>query len=274
LRNEDIEGLLRRLRRVEVEPVGSPGELGVSNEARSELERFGGWLAAETGGQPFYLVETLKTLLEEERLVIRAHPDEGLHLEVSPALRAGSGLSSLPKSVREVVRGRLSRLSPSASEMLAAGAVLGRRFGFGVLVAVTGLGETEGLRGLDELVGRHLLSEEGGDREEGRLLYPDAAYSFSHEKIRQVAYTECGQARRWVLHRRAFKVLEEGNAPPAELARHALAGGLVKEAFAYSLAAGDEAAEVFAVKDAIGYYERARDLLAAEEQQPGGAIEP
>ncbi|HEX2180841.1 MAG TPA: AAA family ATPase, partial [Rubrobacteraceae bacterium] len=274
LRNEDIQGLLRRLTRVEEEPVGSPGEPEVSNEARPELERFGGWLAAETGGQPFYLVETLKALLEEGWLVIRAHPDEGLLLEVGPTLRVGSEPSSLPNSVREVVRGRLSRLSPAASELLAAGAVLGRRFGFGVLQAVAGLGETESLRGLDELVRRHLLFEVGGGREEGRLLYPGADYSFSHEKIRQVTYTECGHVRRRVLHRRAFEVLEGRDAPPAELASHALAGGLAKEAFAYTVAAGDEAAEVFAVKDAIGHYERARDLLAAEEQQPDGAIEP
>ncbi len=274
LRNEDIEKLLRRLTRVQEEPVGNPGEPGVSNEARSELERFGGWLAAETGGQPFYLVETLKALLEEGRLAIRAGPNEHVLLEVGPALRLGGELSSLPNSVRDVVRGRLSQLSPSASELLAAGAVLGRRFGFSVLLAVAGLGEGESLRGLDELVGRHLLLEEGGGREGGTLLYLGGAYSFSHEKIRQVVYTECGQARRWVLHRRAFEVLERSGAPPIELARHALAGGLVKEAFAYSMAAGDEAAEVFAVKDAIGYYERARNLLAAEEQQPGGAIEP
>jgi DNA-binding SARP family transcriptional activator len=264
LRNEDIEGLLRRLTRVEEEPVGSPGEPGALNEARSELERFGGWLATETGGQPFYLVETLKTLLEEGRLVIRARPNEGLLLEVVPALRVGGELSSLPNSVREVIKGRLSRLSPSASELLAAGAVLGRRFSFGVLLAVAGLGETEGLRGLDELVGRHLLVEEGDGREEGRLLYPGADYSFSHEKIRQVAYTECGQARRWVLHRRAFEVLEGSDAPPAELARHALAGGLAEQAFGYSVAAGDRAMEVFAARDAIVHYERARNLLAEE----------
>jgi DNA-binding SARP family transcriptional activator len=274
LRNEDIEKLLRRLTRVQEEPIGSPGEPGASDEERSELERFGGWLAAETGGQPFYLAETLKALLEEGRLAIRARPNEGVLLEVDPVLRVGGEPSSLPNSVREVVRGRLSRLSPSASELLTAGAVLSRRFGFGVLVAVAGLGETEGLRGIDELVGRHLLIEEGGGREEGRLLYTGAAYSFSHEKIRQVAYTECGQARRWVLHRRAFGVIERRGAPPAELARHALAGGLAKEAFAYSMAAGDEAAEVFAVRDAISHYERTRDLLAAEVEQPGGAGEP
>jgi DNA-binding SARP family transcriptional activator len=274
LRNEDVEGLLRRLTRVEAEPVGSPGEPGSPDEARSELERFGEWLAAETGGQPFYLVETLKALLEEGKLAIRARPNEGLLLEAGPAIRVVGELNSLPTSVRDVVRGRLSSLSPSASELLAAGAVLGRGFGFGVLVAVAGLGETESLRGLDELIERHLLFEEGGGREEGTLLYPGADYTFSHERIRQVTYTECGQARRWVLHRRAFGVLEGSGAPPAELARHALVGSLVKEAFAYSVAAGDEAAEVFAVKDAIGHYERARDLLAAEEQQPGGSIEP
>jgi DNA-binding SARP family transcriptional activator/tetratricopeptide (TPR) repeat protein len=275
LSNEDIEGLLRRLTRAEVEPVGSPREPRLSKEARSELERFGAWLAAETGGQPFYLVETLKALLEEGRLVIRARPDVGLFLEVDLNSRGGDELSSMPKSVREVVRGRLFHLSTSAYELLVAGAVLGRQFGFGELVAVAGLEETEGLRGLDELVGRNLLLEEGGGREKGRLLYHGADYSFSHEKIRQVAYTECGQARRQVLHRRAFEVLEEGDTPAAHLARHALAGALADQAFGYSVAAGDRAMEVFAVRDAIVHYDRARDLLSEEAQTGvGQPIEP
>jgi DNA-binding SARP family transcriptional activator len=277
LSNEDIEKLLRRLARVDPGPADASEAPKGSNAARSELEPFGQWLARETGGQPFYLVETLKALLEEDKLVIRVRPDEGVILGVSPALRAGSEPSSLPNSVREVVRGRLSRLSPSASELLAAGAVLGRRFGFGVLLSVAGLGETESLRGLDELVGRRLLLEEAGGREEEEpLLYTDTTYSFSHEKIRQVAYTEGGRARRRVLHRRAFKVLEEGRAPPAELARHALVGGLPKGAFAYSMAAADDAAEVFAVRDAIVHYERALHLLA-EEVRTGDAsqlVEP
>jgi predicted ATPase len=52
-------------------------------------------------------------------------------------------------------------------------------------------------------------------------LYPSPTYSFSHENIRQVAYTESGHARRQVLHRSALEVLEESGAPPAELARDA-----------------------------------------------------
>ncbi len=274
LRTEDTKGLLKRLTRGEVEPAGSPVDTGVSDEERSELERFGGWLAAETGGQPFYLVETLKALLEEGRLTMRARPNGELLLEVGTALTLRGELSSMPDSVRDVVRRRLYRLSQPASELLAAGAVLGRGFGFGVLQAVAGLGEIECLRVLDELVGRHLLFEEVGGRGEGRVLYPNVTYSFSHEKIRQVVYTEAGHARRSVLHRRAFEVLEGANASPGKLVRHALMGGLMKAAFSNCVAAGDEAAEVFAARDAIEYYERARGLLAAEEQQPDDPIEP
>jgi tetratricopeptide (TPR) repeat protein len=132
----------------------------------------------------------------------------------------------------------------------------------------------DGLRGLDELIERRLLLEEVGGREEEeeeQLLYPGATYSFSHEKIRQVAYTEGGHARRRVLHRRAFEVLkEEVGAPAAQLARHALVGGLAEQALGYSVAAGDQAMEVFATQDAIEHYERAHNLLAEEEVRTGG----
>ena len=275
LRYEDVEALLRRLAKAGSKPAGAPEGSEGSDELRSELECFGKWLAAETEGQPLYLVETLKALLEEENLVLRARPDGEVVLEVSLALRVGSALSGLlPHSVREVIRSRLTRLSPAASDLLAAGAVLGRGFGFESLVGVAGLGEAEGLRGLDELVGRRLLLEEGGGQEqEGPPLYLGATYSFSHEKIRQVTYTEGGQARRRVLHRRAFEVLENRGTPPAELARHALAAGLAEPSFAYSVRAGDDAVEVFAVRGAIVHYERAREVLAAG-QGPGEPVQP
>ena len=275
LGSEDVERMCRRLAGVGSKPAGVPTEPRGSDGARSDLELLGRWLAAETGGQPFYLVESLKALLEEGKLAVRALPSGGSVLEIGPAFRAGGAPSApLPQRVREVIRSRFSRLSPTASELLAAGAVLGRRFGFEPLVVVAGLGEAEGLRGLDELLGRHLLLEDAGGRGDvGSPLYPDAAYSFSHEKIRQVAHAEAGRARRQVLHRRALRVLEGRGAPPAELARHALAGGLAAEAFSYSVAAGDEAAEVFAVRDAVAHYERARGLLDAG-RRPGGGIEP
>ena len=168
LRNEDLEGLLRRLAGVGSEPTGVLEVSEGLNEVDPRLERFGEWLAAETGGQPFYLVETLKALLEEGKLVVRARPDGGGVLVIDPALQVEGDLSRLlPQSVREVIRSRISRLSPAASELLAAGSVLGRGFGFETLLGVAYLEEAEGLRGLDELLGRRLLLEEGGGREGG-----------------------------------------------------------------------------------------------------------
>ena len=220
-------------------------------------------------------METLKALLEEGMLLIRSRADGETVVEVGPALR-GQSRAWLPKSVRKVIRGRLFRLSPAASELLRAGAVLERGFSFESVVEVAGLGEAEGLRALEALIERHPLREEAGGREEEQLLYPGVTYTFSHEKIRQVAYTESVHARRRVLHRRVFEVLEEKGCPPAELARHALAGGLAKPAFGHSMAAGDAAMEVFAAQEAIEHYERARSLLAEEGGRTGGGrpVEP
>ena len=194
LGNEDVEGLLRRLAGAGSMPAGALEEPEGSDRAESKLGSLGEWLAAETGGQPFYLVETLKALLEDGKLVVRSRADGEPVVEVGPSLRAESDLRDLlPSSIREVIRSRLSRLSETASNLLATGAVLGRGFGFESLVGVAGIGEAEGLRGLDELIERRLLLEEAGGQEQEPLLDPSTTYSFSHEKIRQVAYTEGGR---------------------------------------------------------------------------------
>jgi predicted ATPase len=90
LGDEDVERLLRRLARTGSKPTGAPEEPGGSNGAEPELKRLGERLTAETGGQPFYLVETLKALLEEGELVVRSRVDGEPVVEVGPVLRAES----------------------------------------------------------------------------------------------------------------------------------------------------------------------------------------
>ena len=98
---------------------------------------------------------------------------------------------------------------------------------------------------------------------------------FTHDKLREVIYTETGAVRRRVLHRHAYELLERASAlaTPAELAHHALLAGLHEPAFYQSVSAGDAALAVYAVRDAIVAYEQARHLLADQwngdgEQQP------
>ena len=166
-----------------------------------------------------------------------------------------------PPSVREVICARLDRLTPNASALLVAGAVLGQEITFERLCQVADLAEHDGLPALDEVLHSHLLQESeraGGGK--GRMT--SGRYVFAHAKIRAVVYAEAGEARRAIFHRRAVQALQEAAAPAAVLAYHALAAGLAEPAFRWSLAAGDEAMRVVAVRDAITFYEQARHLLA------------
>ena len=66
---KDVEVLLGGLAKAgssSKPPDGAPEEVGGSNWADTRLERLGAWLTAETEGQPFYLVETIKILLKRE----------------------------------------------------------------------------------------------------------------------------------------------------------------------------------------------------------------
>ncbi len=141
-----------------------------------------------------------------------------------------------------------------------AGAVLDQGITFERLCQVADLAEQDGLPALDEALHSHLLQE--SEREGGRMA--DGRYVFAHAKVRAVVYAEAGEARRSIFHRRAVNVLQEAAAPPAVLAYHALAAGLAEPAFRFSLAAGDEAMRVVAVRDAITFYEQARHLMTKQ----------
>ena len=275
------------LRRLSLEPLGPKdttklfGTLTNDGSKPGEAvgaghEELGRWLYTETEGQPFFLMETLQTLLEEDILVPRLGPDGGYSFEVR-ATDSSALEGVMPAGVRESVRGRLSRLGTTAKDMLAAGAVLGRGFSFELLFRIANLDEDEGLAALDEAISNRLLREAGSEEnsiaiDPSRDLYSmvEADYVFSHDKVREVVYTEAGEARRRVLHRRALEAFEEEGVPIAELMRHAQGAGLPKETLRYSLAAGDEAMSLFAVEDAAGYYELARSLY--EDSRTGRRV--
>jgi predicted ATPase len=235
------------------------GGKGSKDGGRSaDLERFGQWLFTETEGQPFYLMETLKVLLERGALASRPNEEGGWTIDFTAAMEHEMVVHGFfPPSVREVICARLDRLSPNAFALLVAGAVLGQGITFKHLCQVADLAEYDGLSALDEALHSHLLHE--SEQTNGRMT--DRRYVFTHAKIRAVVYAEASEARRSIFHRRAIQVLQAVAAPAAVLAYHALAAGLVEPIFRFSLAAGDEAIRVIAVHDAITFYEQARHLL-------------
>jgi tetratricopeptide (TPR) repeat protein len=236
------------------------------------------WLYAETTGQPLYLQQMLQMLFERGLLQWSRLPPEAPQprVELAPTTRLELTADvaeldrmrgQLPVSVRAVLIERLQRLSPPARRLLGAATVMGPRFDFEQAAEVAQLAEADALDALEEaerlLLVRSVTDEPGAI---GR-----AQYQFTHDKLREVSYTEIGEARRRTLSRRALAVLEAGGkASAAELARYALAGGMSNAAFHFSILAGDEALTVFAVQDAIAHYEQARRLLAESTNQTIG----
>jgi hypothetical protein len=157
---------LQRLAAPEVEAlVASAIEIG-PDERRVLAQR----LHAESGGNPFYVIELLTALVEEEYLT----PDAAgvWHM---PAGFADRPLP-LPASVREVVAHRLAHLSDSARAVAGAGASVGVPFAPSLIAELTGLAPTAVAAALDELILHRVVRQA-----------PSAAgvYEFSHELVRR-----------------------------------------------------------------------------------------
>ncbi len=232
--------------------------LALDSGQQEQVEAFGRWLFAETQGQPLYITETLKALLEHGILTRIPQADNRWRIDFR-AVDKNALRRILPPGVREVIRVRLNQLTPDAFALLVAGAVLGRNASFEQLCQVAGLSEQAGLDALDGALRLRFLR----DGEEAQLPHigiSNSTYFFTHDKVRDVVYSEAGEARRRVFHRRALEGLSE--APAGERGQHALAAGLYNEACRLYVQAGDNALQIFAINDAIAFYESALRLLA------------
>ena len=210
------------------------------------------WLYKETRGQPFYLIETLKDLLERRVL----HPKQRMEGSWTFMLDAEHDLGKavrVPSTVFAVIRARLNRLSPNAFSLLVSGAVLEQQITFEKMCLISHVNEDLALPALDELISGRILQE-------ATLSGYASTYPFINDMLRDVVYTEAGDARRRLFHQRALEALKAAGESAAVLAHHSLAAGLAQEAFLHSLAAGKEALRLSAVSESIVHFEHARQI--------------
>src|SRR6266704_1559191 len=246
--------------------VPATPEAKPSPSSETKLTALGDFLFAHTGGQPLYLLETLKLFRDRQWLVPRLSANGTWVLEPTGEMAAalvqeGSRRALVPLSVRAMILARLARLKPPTRQLVQASAVLGNQATAKLLWQLAEVGMQAGVEGLEEAVGSGLLREEEAGA--GR----PSSYRFSHDLIRDVVYTELGAARRQVLHQHVLALLQTEGVASAELAYHARASGEAEAAYRYSMQAGDEALAVFAVEDAIGHYEQAHTWLQEQRLQ-------
>ncbi len=145
-------------------------------------------LFRDTEGNPLFVVETMRGG-QSSAAAISEVPATG-HV--------------LPPRAMAVVMGRLRQLSEDARELAGVAATVGRAFTASLLQQATEFTEARTVRGLEELWQRRIIREAGG---EGR----GDAYDFSHDKLREVAYTLLSPMQRQRWHRRVAEALETGD---------------------------------------------------------------
>ncbi len=237
-----------------VEQLKDP--LAISADEKTSIEQISAWLWEETGGQPLLLTETMKMHLEKGSPPRPFGQKELSSLRDPFTATRDYDAQGFTSGISRIVLWRMSRLSPIASDLARAAAILGHQFPFNMLVRVAEIPEEKALPALEELINGRILQVNSEAGESGNILY-----GFIHGKVKAVVQAGIPQALEFVLHRRAFHVLQEFGALPADLAYHARKSNQVEQAFRYSLLAGNNALELFDPRDAIYYYERARKLL-------------
>jgi class 3 adenylate cyclase/tetratricopeptide (TPR) repeat protein len=213
-------------------------------------------LSRETDGNPFFVGEVLRNLVETGAIFQDATGTWSSATEVGDLV--------LPDSVREVVGTRVARLGERSQRILSTAAVIGRDFDFELLVRVCEEDEDQLLDVLDEAA-RAALIDEAPDR--------PGHYTFVHALIQHTLYGDLGATRRARAHRKVAEALEAlcGDDPGprvGELAHHwadATQPVDAAKAISYARQAGERALAALAPDDAARYFEQALRMLA---QQP------
>ncbi|MBI5016154.1 MAG: AAA family ATPase [Deltaproteobacteria bacterium] len=199
------------------------------------------------GGNPFFVEEIMRELLERGDLVIQgdryacSKPIEQCHI---------------PDTVQGVLAARMDRLSEDLKRTLQVASVIGRDFAFKLLRTILELGDD--LRNhLTNLVGLEILYE--------KALFPELEYIFKHALTQEVAYDSLLKQRRRELHGRIAKTIEELYADKLEphyeiLAHHWELSDKPEKAVEYLVLAGEKSNRSQAANAAMDFFTRALQL--------------
>jgi tetratricopeptide (TPR) repeat protein len=206
-------------------------------------------LITRTEGNPFFLEESVRTLVET-----------GVLVGTPGAYRPAHALSTIqvPATVQVVLAARIDRLPPEEKRLLQTAAVIGTEVSLPLLQVIAETPEDVLHRSLAHLQAVEFLYE--------TRLFPEREYTFKHALTHEVAYSGLLQERRRLLHARIVESIEalagDRIAEQVErLAHHALRGEVWDKTLAYYRQAGEKAMARSAHREAVGYFEQALSAL-------------
>jgi predicted ATPase len=195
-----------------------------------------------TGGNPLFIVETVRTLLEDDALVKR-----GGRLELVDA----ASLRRVPVNLRALLGARIDALPVPARAALQVASVIGMTFSPGLVAQLLGVPAAD--ERLATLVEAGIVDP----------AEPGADWRFRHPLIRDVGYAGMLSSRRRELHARLADSLEARPVPPpiGQLAHHRAASGDRERAVPLLAQAAEAALLVGATSEAADHWRMAAALL-------------
>ena len=205
----------------------------------------------ETEGNPFFAIETLRLLIQQNVLI-----KEDTHWQLSQHIED----IEIPPRVYDVVLRRINALKDEERDILDCASVVGEEFSSGVVQNVSGLGRITLLKSLNNIERKYHLIHSFAD-----------GCRFDHSKIREVLYNVIAPELRKEYHLMTAEYIEEANEDRLEeavneLAYHYYRSGNTQKSVPYLLRAGENAREKWAVYEAVRFYSQALEMMGDDER--------
>jgi class 3 adenylate cyclase/tetratricopeptide (TPR) repeat protein len=209
----------------------------------------------KSGGNPFFLEEVLRSLIERGVLTKNERGWEVSEL--------GKTLH-VPDTLQGVLLSRLDRLPEESKRTIQRAAVIGRVFFYRILAQ---------MENREDLLDPQLSVLQDADLVRERSRDPEIEYIFKHALTQEVAYqTLLGPARK-LLHQKVGEAMEEIFAERIDefsglLAYHYFCAESWEKALQHSVRSADGAFRVCAYPEARSHYRRALECLERFEKDP------
>ncbi len=209
-------------------------------------------MVSESGGNPFYLEEAARGLVQSEQLIQHngkwqlSRPIEEIFI---------------PHSIEGQVMAHLDILNESSRMVLQHASVIGMSFSYKILRAITPLKDFD--PALENLIERGLVNETTGQTDDAR------SFTFAQMVVREVAYKSMLRKARRELHDQIVELTEQTRAAAADqdrdniesLARHYMAGGHEEKVIIYNWLVGQRALDNYNFEDACHHLEIAMNTI-------------
>ncbi|HUG15994.1 MAG TPA: AAA family ATPase [Thermomicrobiales bacterium] len=215
--------------------------------APEDEARLVAYLNARSGGNPFYLTETLRTL-ENERLVRQ---------DGSTTLVGDLEHAPVPPLARQVIAGRLATLDDDARDLLGVAAIIGLHVPRDLLQALGGVDPVELARTLERALAANLIEDSSGA----------SGFDFEHALVWETIYDAQPVPARQATHRRTAELLAARPDPLSSAVAAHFERADDPRAVDWLIASGDEALAMYAARDAAAAFSRASGLAARHARE-------